>query len=265
MTLLILVKCTDGYVLAADRAQSENVVSSKEVQKIHKIGDTTVAFAGRVAIIEKSIKLIEAHADNGPFDIMKVESSLMEMMRYYKTKETDIALDGLVITKGNTGYVAFRVESDGMCYPITSIPYESVGAGVFQANPLLNQRLSRVMPIDRTLVAVYSVIQDVSRFNPSVEGPPSIYVFEGDTCQELDEVALGACKNEVEFQNEFVKMFHNVLNENDPTKIGKATDLLKSFEKEETPSPEEVHPDASPQPEQPTPTPKESAASSSSS
>lgn len=233
MTLIILVKCTDGLVLAADRAQSENMFSSKEVQKIHKIGDIMMAFAGRVGIIEKCIKLIEFQIASGPFDMDKTEASLMQMLRYYKTKETNISVDGFLIMKQGDQPIAFRVEGDGLCYPLSADPYDSIGAGVFQANPLLNQRMSRNMPIARAVNAVYSVIQDVARFNPMVEGPPSIYTFKGGKCEELDVVALGQCKNEVEFQNTLVTMFHSVINEGDPAKIARIADLLKEFENRE--------------------------------
>ncbi len=53
-------------------------------------------------------------------------------------------------------------------------------------------------------------------------------------------MALGSCKNEVEFQNEIVKKLHAVLNENDATKIGKVTDLLESFKKEPQPAEQPV-------------------------
>jgi 20S proteasome alpha/beta subunit len=225
-------------VLAADRAQSDNPISSREVQKIHKLGDTVVAFAGRVGIIEKSIKLIEDHLASGPFDITKIESGLMAMLGYYKTKNTDISLDGLIIVKENGSFVAYRVEGDGLCYQTSATPYASMGAGVLQANPLLDQRLktSGVMPVDRTVTVVYSVIQDVARFNPSVEGPPTIYTFRGVECSELDPIALGVTKQEVEYQNNLAAMFHSVLNENDATKIGKLTDLLvEGTKKKEAP------------------------------
>jgi hypothetical protein len=75
------------------------------------------------------------------------------------------------------------------------------------------------------------VIQDVARFNPTVGGPPQIFIFREGRCTECDDETIARAKSEVEYESTLAKMMYEILNEKNSEKIAKLTEILQELKK----------------------------------